>query len=133
MKTLLLNLWAWVLLHPSEIAEAIGMVLSLIAAASVGNAMQEGKPKSWPAKFVDALAARTRKGAINGPWSWPLVGKSIFDAAMEASKPAVFVVSSLAPPSEDDAKRAIVDALKSHDTTAPQRPSVMPPSSGEVQ
>lgn len=108
MKTLLLNLWAWVLLHPGEIAEAIGMLAALIAAATIGNATQAGKPKSWPAKFVDALAARTRKGAINGPWSWPVIGRSIFDAAMDASAPAP-------------------------DVTAPQRPSVMPPSSGEVQ
>lgn len=85
MKTLLLNLWAWALLHP---AESFAVVLHvLVALATVVNARSKGAPASRFARFVDALAARTRQDAANAGWSWPLVGRSIFNAALDASAP----------------------------------------------
>lgn len=86
VKVMLLNLWAWVLLHPAEVLGAV--VPALVAIATVVNARSKGAPKSWFARFVDALALRTRQGASNAGWSWPLIGRSVFGAAIDASTPA---------------------------------------------
>lgn len=86
MKTLILNLWAWVLLHPVEVSGAVAS--ALVAIATVINARSKGAPRSWFARFVDALAIRTRQGAQNAGWSWPLFGRSVFEAAVAASMPA---------------------------------------------
>lgn len=96
MKTLLLNLWAWVLLHPAEVVAAVLPVL--VALATVVNARSKGAPASWFARFVDALAVRTRQDAANAGWSWPLVGRSIFNAALDASAPRE--TQAPPPPSE---------------------------------
>lgn len=86
MKTLLLNLWAWVVMHPVEVTGAA--VSALVAIATVINARSKGPAATWLARFVDLLAARTREGAKNAGWSLPLFGRSIFEAAIEASMPA---------------------------------------------
>lgn len=89
MKTLLLNLWAWVVLHPVEVVGALVSALgAMIAAATAINPKLKGPAIGWLSRFVDALALRTRQGAANGPWSWPLAGRSIFEAAVAASMPA---------------------------------------------
>lgn len=89
MKTLILNLWAWVLVHPVEVVGAFVSALgAMIAAATAINPKLKGPAIGWLSRFVDALALRTRQGAANGPWSWPLVGRSIFEAAVAASMPA---------------------------------------------
>ena len=89
MKTLLLNLWAWVVLHPVEVVGAFVSALgAMIAAATAINPKLKGPAIGWLARFVDALAARTRQGAVNGPSSWPIVGRSVFEAAVAASMPA---------------------------------------------
>ncbi len=85
MKTLLLNLWAWVLLHPAEVSTAIVSLLGAIAAATVANARAKGAPVGLLARFVDRLAVKTRQGASNAGWSWPAFGRSVFEAAVEAS------------------------------------------------
>jgi hypothetical protein len=85
MKTLLLNLWAWVLLHPAESFAAVLPVL--VALATVVNARAKGAPASWLARFVDRLAVRTRADAANAGWSWPMIGRSVFNAALDASVP----------------------------------------------
>ena len=85
MKTLLLNLWAWVLLHPAEVSTAIVSLLGAIAAATVANARAKGAPVGMLARFVDRLAVKTRQGAKNEGWSWPAFGRSVFEAAVEAS------------------------------------------------
>lgn len=101
MKTLVLNLWAWVLLHPAEVVAAVLPVL--VAIATVVNARSKGAPASWFARFVDALAARTRQDAANAGWSWPLVGRSIFNAALDASVPRE--TQTPPPPSGEEASR----------------------------
>jgi hypothetical protein len=89
VKTLILNLWAWVLVHPVEVVGAFVSALgAMIAAATAINPKLKGPAIGWLSRFVDALALRTRQGAANGPWSWPLVGRSIFEAAVAASMPA---------------------------------------------
>jgi hypothetical protein len=85
MKTLVLNLWAWVLLHPAESFAAVLPVL--VALATVVNARAKGAPASWLARFVDRLAVRTRADAANAGWSWPMIGRSVFHAALDASVP----------------------------------------------
>lgn len=88
MKTLLLNLWAWVVLHPVEVVGAFVSALgAMIAAATAINPRLKGPAIGWLARFIDALAARTRQGAVNGPSSWPIIGRSVFDAAVAASMP----------------------------------------------
>lgn len=86
MKSLILNLWAWLLLHPVEVTTAL--VGALVSIATVINARSKGPASTWFARFVDRLAARTREGAKNAGWSIPLFGRSIFEAAIEASMPA---------------------------------------------
>lgn len=85
MKTLLLNLWAWLLSHPVEVTTAL--VGALVSIATVINARSKGPASTWFARFVDALAIRTRQGADNAGWSWPLLGRSVFEAAIAASLP----------------------------------------------
>jgi hypothetical protein len=63
-------------------------LLSMLAAVTAVNANLSGPPRSWLARFVDRLAFHTRKGAENEGWSWPLVARSAFRAAMDASAPA---------------------------------------------
>lgn len=83
---MLLNLWAWVLVHPEAIATAALAVLSVIA-ATIANARAKGAPVSWFERFVDRVSVRTRANAANAGWSWPIVGRSIFEAALDASAP----------------------------------------------
>jgi hypothetical protein len=90
MRTLFLNLWAWVLLHPEAVVSAALAVLSVVG-ATIANARAKGAPASWPEKFVDRLAVRTRANASNAGWSWPVIGKSIFEAALDASAPMTSV------------------------------------------
>jgi hypothetical protein len=99
MKSALLNLWAWVLLHPEAVVSAALAVLSVIVGATIANARAQGAPESWPERFVDRLAVRTRANASNAGWSWPIVGKSIFEAAIDASAPRETQPPPL-PPSE---------------------------------
>lgn len=96
MKTLLLNLWAWALLHPAEASGAI--VSALVAIATVINARSKGPAAGWFARFVDALAIRTRQGAKNEGWSLPLFGRSVFEAVLDAS--ASRETEAPPPPSE---------------------------------
>lgn len=86
MKSVMLNLWAWVLLHPEAVVTAALAVLSVVA-ATIANARAKGAPVSWIERFVDRLAVRTRANASNAGWSWPIVGRSIFEAALDASAP----------------------------------------------
>lgn len=85
MKSLILNLWAWLLLHPVEVTTAL--VGALVSIATVINARSKGPAATWLARFVDALSLRTRQGAQNAGWSWPLLGRSVFEAAIAASLP----------------------------------------------
>lgn len=96
MKTLLLNLRAWALLHPAEASGAI--VSALVAIATVINARSKGPAAGWFARFVDALAIRTRRGAKNEGWSLPLFGRSVFEAVLDAS--ASRETEAPPPPSE---------------------------------
>jgi hypothetical protein len=98
MKSALLNLWAWVLLHPEAVVSAALAVLAVVG-ATVANARAKGAPESWLERFVDRLAVRTRANASNAGWSWPIVGKSIFEAAIDASAPRETQPPPL-PPSE---------------------------------
>lgn len=102
MKTLLLNLWAWALLHPAEVSTAIVSVLGMIAAATVANARAKGAPVGLLARFVDRLAVKTRQGAKNAGWSWPAFGRSIFEAAVEASMPEPQLTSSPDSPTKGE-------------------------------
>lgn len=87
MKALVLNVWAWILAHPEQVMGAVFALLSAILAATIANARAKGAPVGWFARFVDRLAARTRANAANAGWSWPIVGRSIFEAAVDASAP----------------------------------------------
>ena len=104
MKTLVLNLWAWVLLHPAEVVGGLVSALgALIAAATAINPKLKGPAIGWLARFVDALAVRTRQDAANAGWSWPLVGRSIFNAALDASAPRE--TQAPPPPSGEEVPR----------------------------
>jgi hypothetical protein len=81
-----LNLWAWVLLHPEAVVSAALAVLAVVG-ATIANARAKGAPASWLERFVDRIAVRTRANASNAGWSWPIVGRSIFEAAIDASAP----------------------------------------------
>ena len=87
MKSLVISAWAWVVAHPAEVAGFIVSLLSAIAAATVANARAKGAPVGWFARFVDRLAVKTRQGAKNEGWSWPAFGRSVFEAAIDASTP----------------------------------------------
>lgn len=95
MRTVLLNLWAWVLAHPGETMGGLYLVLNAI------NALipVEARKASNLARWLDRACVLTQRGAANAT-SWPVVGRSIARAVVEDAQP---------------------------DTTAPQRPSVMPP------
>lgn len=88
MKPMLLNLWAWLVSHPEAVATTVLALLSSIVAATVVNGRAKGAPATGLERFVDLLAAKTRQGAKNAGWSWPMIGRSIFEAAIEASMPA---------------------------------------------
>lgn len=87
MKTWMLSLWAWIMAHPEQVFGAIAAILTAIAAATVANARAKGRPVGWFPRFVDRLAVRTRANATNAGWSWPIIGRSAFEAAIDASAP----------------------------------------------
>ena len=108
MKSLILNLWAWLLLHPVEVTTAL--VGALVSIATVINARSKGPAPTWFARFVDALSLRTRQGAQNAGWSWPLLGRSVFEAAIAASMPQ---------PIEPDVSAAQTSSVSPRRATAP--------------
>lgn len=72
MKTLLLNLWAWIVAHPAETMGGLYLVLNAI------NAMipVEARKTSKLTAVLDRLCVLTQRGAV-GATSWPVVGRSI--------------------------------------------------------
>lgn len=86
MKSMIVNLWVWVLAHPEAVGAAALAVLSVVA-ATVANARAQDAPTTWFERFVDRVSVRTRANASNAGWSWPVIGRSIFEAALDASAP----------------------------------------------
>lgn len=72
MKTLLLNLWAWIVAHPAETMGGLYVALNVI------NKMipVESRKTSKLAAVLDRLCVLTQRGAV-GATSWPVVGRSI--------------------------------------------------------
>lgn len=72
MKTLLLNLWAWIVAHPAETMGGLYVALNII------NKMipVESRKTSKLAAVLDRLCVLTQRGAV-GATSWPVVGRSI--------------------------------------------------------
>ena len=90
MKTLLLNLWAWVLLHPAETLGALYVALNAVnATISV-----ERRKSSLALRVLDRLCIATQRGAINGT-SWPVAGKSL---AKEIASAVIVERETQAPP-----------------------------------
>lgn len=73
-------LQAWIVAHPAECVALALVVLSL------ANAALKGKPTSLLGRIVDRLSALTRADA-KGTLSWPLIGRSIFDAVTAKPEP----------------------------------------------
>lgn len=74
-------LQAWIVAHPAECVALALVVLSL------ANAALKGKPTSLLGRIVDRLSALTRADA-KGTLSWPLIGRSIFEAVTAKPEPA---------------------------------------------
>ncbi len=72
MKTLLLNLWAWIVAHPAETMGGLYVALNIV------NKMipVEARKTSRLAAVLDRLCVLTQRGAV-GATSWPVVGRSI--------------------------------------------------------
>lgn len=79
MKQLAAAAWAWICAHPSDLIQVIVGLIASIAALSIYNATQSGKPASLLARAVDRIAARTRADAANKGWSIPVLGRSVFE------------------------------------------------------
>lgn len=94
MKTLLLNLWAWVLLHPAEVLGGLYVVLNAINAAIP----VERRKASLALRVLDRLCIATQRGAINAS-SWPVAGKSL---AKELASAVVVERETQAPPPPSD-------------------------------
>ena len=73
-------LQAWIVAHPAECVALALVVLSL------ANAALKGKPTSLLGRIVDRLSALTRADA-KGTLSWPLIGRSIFEAVTAKPEP----------------------------------------------
>ena len=71
---------AWIVAHPAECVALALVVLSL------ANAALKGKPTSLLGRIVDRLSALTRADA-KGTLSWPLIGRSIFEAVTAKPEP----------------------------------------------
>lgn len=106
MKQLLVAAWAWICAHPSEVLSALVGLISSIAALSIYNARQRGKPVGILAVTVDRLAARTRADAANKGWSLPGIGKSIFDEVQLMKAEAEAKANERAEQPKPDASRS---------------------------
>lgn len=72
MKTLLLNLWAWIVAHPAETMGGLYVALNAINKAIPVNASKTSRIARW----LDIACVLTQRGAV-GATSWPVVGRSI--------------------------------------------------------
>ena len=98
MKTLLLNLWVWIVAHPAEVLGALYLVLNAVNAAIP----VERRKGSLALRVLDRLCVLTQRSAANGA-SWPVFGKSL-------------------------AKEIVTASLGDRETQAPPPPSDPPPS-----
>ena len=98
MKTLLLNLWVWIVAHPAEVLGALYLVLNAVNAAIP----VERRKGSLALRVLDRLCVLTQRSAANGA-SWPVFGRSI-------------------------AKEIVTASLGDRETQAPPPPSDPPPS-----
>lgn len=80
MKSLLLNLWAWVLVHPVEVLGALYVVLNVINK----TIPVERRKASLALRVLDRLCVLTQRSAANGA-SWPVFGKSLAKEIVSAS------------------------------------------------
>lgn len=90
MKTLLLNLWAWVVAHP---AETLGALYALLNAINAAIPVERRKVSVW-LRVLDRVCIATQRGAINAS-SWPLAGRSI---AKEVAGAVIAERETQAPP-----------------------------------
>lgn len=94
-------LQAWIVAHPAECVALALVVLSL------ANAALKGKPTSLLGRIVDRLSALTRADA-KGTLSWPLIGRSIFEAVTAKPEPT-------APPAPIEPDGARTQAMRAVD------------------
>ena len=92
---------AWIVAHPAECVALALVVLSL------ANAALKGKPTSLLGRIVDRLSALTRADA-KGTLSWPLIGRSIFEAVTAKPEPT-------APPAPIEPDGARTQAMRAVD------------------
>ena len=88
MKTLVLNLWVWIVAHPPESLAALSALLYLVLNVVNARVPVEKRQSSVWYKILDALAIATQKGSESRA-SWPVVGRSIAKdvAAVVVPKP----------------------------------------------
>lgn len=97
-------LQAWIVAHPAECVALALVVLSL------ANAALKGKPTSLLGRIVDRLSALTRADA-KGTLSWPLIGRSIFEAVTAKPEPT----APPAPIEPDGARTQVMRAVGDSD------------------
>jgi hypothetical protein len=88
VKTLVLNLWVWIVAHPPESLAALSALLYLVLNVVNARVPVEKRQSSVWYKILDALAIATQKGSESRA-SWPVVGRSIAKdvAAVVVPKP----------------------------------------------
>ena len=86
METLT-RVWALALAHPMY-SVPLALVALVLLASAINRALPPGPPKTFVARLIDRLAVLVRRGAVNGPWSWPLLGYSLFEAVRDSAREA---------------------------------------------
>lgn len=95
---------AWIVAHPTECVALALVVLS------IANGALRGKPTSLLGRVVDRLSALTRADA-KGTLSWPLIGRSIFEAVTAKPEPT----APPAPIEPDGARTQVMRAVGDSD------------------